>query len=61
MGAAMPALAGLREVTAGHLSQLAAATFFAGSYLIAKRLSQSLPASSIVALMSLSATAPAQA
>lgn len=47
---------GLREITSGHLSQLAAATFFAGSYLIAKRLSQTMPASTIVAMMSLSVT-----
>lgn len=56
LGALVVLRPGLREVTAGHLSQLAAATFFAGSYLIAKRLSQSLPASTIVALMSLSVT-----
>lgn len=47
---------GLREVTSGHLAQLAAATFFAGSYLIAKRLSQTMSASSIVAMMSVSVT-----
>lgn len=47
---------GLREVTAGHLSQLCAATFFAGSYLFAKRLSQIAPAGTIVAMMSLSVT-----
>lgn len=47
---------GLREVTAGHLSQLCAAACFAGSYLFAKRLSQIAPASVIVALMSLTVT-----
>ncbi|MEY4982179.1 MAG: hypothetical protein RIR62_445 [Pseudomonadota bacterium] len=47
---------GLREVTPGHLSQLCAATCFAGSYLIAKRLSQIAPASVVVALMSLTVT-----
>lgn len=52
-GAAIVLRPGLREVTAGHLSQLCAASFFAGSYLIAKRLSQIAPASSIVAMMSL--------
>ncbi len=56
LGAVIVLRPGLREVTAGHLSQLAAATFFAGSYLIAKRLSQMLPASTIVAMMSLSVT-----
>lgn len=45
---------GLREIEPGHLAQIAAAICFAGSYLIAKRLSDFLPAASIVALMSLS-------
>lgn len=36
----------------GHLSQLAAAVFFAGSYLFAKRLSQFVPAGVVVAMMS---------
>lgn len=44
---------GLRSVTDGHLAQLAAACFFAGSYLLAKRLSQSVPAGTVVAMMSL--------
>lgn len=52
-GAAVILRPGLREVTAGHLSQLAAATCFAGSYLFAKRLSQLVPASAVVAMMSL--------
>lgn len=56
VGALVVLRPGLREVTSGHLSQLAAATFFAGSYLIAKRLSQTMPASTIVAMMSLSVT-----
>jgi len=47
---------GLREVTDGHLAQLAAATFFAGSYLLAKRLSQLAPAGAVVAMMSLTVT-----
>ena len=47
---------GLREVTDGHLAQLAAATFFAASYLFAKRLSQLAPASTVVAMMSLTVT-----
>lgn len=47
---------GLRELTMGHLSQLGAAMFFAGSYLCAKRLSQMVDAATIVAGMSLAVT-----
>ncbi|MEY4696189.1 MAG: hypothetical protein RIT14_617 [Pseudomonadota bacterium] len=47
---------GLRDVSAGHLSQLAAASFFAASYLFAKRLSQLAPAGMVVAMMSLMVT-----
>lgn len=43
---------GVREIEPGHMAQVAAAIFFAGSYLFAKRLSDTLPASMIVALMS---------
>lgn len=56
IGALIVLRPGLREVTGGHLSQLAAATFFAGSYLIAKRLSQIVTAGTIVAMMSLTVT-----
>ncbi|MBC2837141.1 DMT family transporter [Gemmobacter straminiformis] len=56
IGALIVLRPGLREVTGGHLAQLAAATFFAGSYLIAKRLSQIVSAGTIVAMMSLSVT-----
>lgn len=56
VGALIVLRPGLREVTSGHLSQLCAATFFAGSYLFAKRLSQIAPAGMIVAMMSLSVT-----
>ena len=47
---------GLREVTAGHLSQLGAATCFGLSYLIAKRLAAVIPAGTLVALLSLTVT-----
>ena len=44
---------GIREVSAGHLAMLAAAVFFAASYLLAKRLSDSMDASVIVGMLSL--------
>jgi drug/metabolite transporter (DMT)-like permease len=43
---------GLREVSAGHLSQLAATLCFAVSYIFAKRLSGLAPASVVVAVLS---------
>ena len=43
---------GLREVSLGHLSQLAATLCFAVSYIIAKRLSGLAPASVVVAVLS---------
>ena len=56
LGAAIVLRPGLREVTDGHLAQMAAAFFFAGSYLFAKRLSATTPASTIVAMLSLCVT-----
>jgi drug/metabolite transporter (DMT)-like permease len=56
LGAAIVLRPGLREVTDGHLAQMAAAFFFAGSYLFAKRLSARAPASTIVAMLSLCVT-----
>lgn len=47
---------GLREVTDGHLAQVFAAMFFAGSYLFAKRLSAIAGAGQIVAMLSLVVT-----
>ena len=47
---------GLREISLGHLSQMGAALFFAGSYLLAKRLSGQVSAAVIVAMMSLTVT-----
>jgi drug/metabolite transporter (DMT)-like permease len=52
LGAVIVLRPGLREVTTGHLAQLAAAVFFAGSYLVAKRLSQFVPAGVVVAVLS---------
>jgi drug/metabolite transporter (DMT)-like permease len=43
---------GLREVTPGHLAQIAATLFFAISYLFAKRLSVLAPASVVVSVLS---------
>jgi drug/metabolite transporter (DMT)-like permease len=56
IGALVVLRPGLREVSAGHLGQLGAAVSFAASYLLAKRLSTALPASAVVALMSVSVT-----
>ncbi|WP_240783988.1 DMT family transporter [Tabrizicola caldifontis] len=43
---------GLREVTPGHLAQMAATVCFAVSYIFAKRLSAMAPASVVVAVLS---------
>lgn len=56
VGALIVLRPGLREVSMGHLSQIGAAVCFAGSYLLAKRLSQMMSAGAIVALMSASVT-----
>lgn len=55
-GTAVVLRPGLRELSPGHLSQLAAAACFAGSYLFAKRLSLQLGAGAVVALMSVTVT-----
>jgi drug/metabolite transporter (DMT)-like permease len=52
LGALIVLRPGLREVTDGHLAQVAAAFFFAGSYLVAKVLSRTESAGRIVAMMS---------
>lgn len=44
---------GIRALEPGHLAQLGAAVIFGGSYLVAKRLSELVPASVVVAMMSL--------
>ncbi|WP_232622794.1 DMT family transporter [Pseudorhodobacter sp. MZDSW-24AT] len=57
MGGALIVLRpGLREVTDGHIAQIGAAVFFAGSYLFAKRLSAVATAGQIVAMLSLIVT-----
>lgn len=47
---------GLREVTHGHLAQVGAAIFFAGSYLFGKALSGQATAAAVVAMLSLTVT-----
>lgn len=56
VGALIVLRPGLREVSVGHVAQIGAAICFAGSYLLAKRLSQMMPAGAIVALMSATVT-----
>lgn len=47
---------GVQALQPGHLAQIGAAVSFAGSYLFAKRLSALVPASVVVALLSLTVT-----
>jgi drug/metabolite transporter (DMT)-like permease len=47
---------GIREVSPGHVAMLFTALGFAGSYLIAKRMSDELPASMVVAILSITVT-----
>lgn len=56
IGALIVLRPGLREVTDGHIAQIFAAMFFAGSYLFAKRLSALASAGQIVAMLSLVVT-----
>jgi drug/metabolite transporter (DMT)-like permease len=56
IGAVIILRPGLREVTSGHLAQVAAAVFFAGSYLFGKALSGRASAATVVAMLSLSVT-----
>lgn len=48
---------GVEEVQPGHLAQMAAAVCFAGSYIYAKKLSAFVPASVVVALLSVTVAA----
>ena len=57
VGAVIILRPGLREVTPGHLAQLGAAVFFAGSYLFGKGLSSRASAATVVAMLSLTVTA----
>ncbi|MCU0829395.1 MAG: DMT family transporter [Tabrizicola sp.] len=52
LGALVVLRPGLREISAGHLSQIAATLCFAVSYIFAKRLSLMVPASVVVAMLS---------
>lgn len=56
IGALIVLRPGLREVTDGHLAQVGAACFFAGSYLFAKRLAALVGAGQAVAVLSLVVT-----
>lgn len=53
LGALVVLRPGLRTLDPGHLSQVGAALAFGASYLVAKRLSEALPAATVVAMMSL--------
>lgn len=53
VGALIVLRPGLRQLEEGHLAQLGAAVTFGASYLVAKRLSERVPASVVVAMMSL--------
>ena len=56
LGAMIILRPGLRDVSSGHLAQLAAAVFFAGSYLVGKELSTRASAAAVVAMLSLTVT-----
>lgn len=56
LGALVVLRPGLREVAPGHLAQLGAAVGFGLSYIVAKRLAGLMPASAVVALLSLTVT-----
>lgn len=56
LGALIVLRPGLRELDPGHLSQMLAAVAFGASYLMAKRLSDGVPAAVVVAMMSLTVT-----
>lgn len=53
VGAMIVLRPGLRALGPGHVAQLGAALAFGSSYLVAKRLSEQVPASVVVAMMSL--------
>ncbi len=56
MGALIVLRPGFQPLGSGHYAQIAAAVCFCGSYLVAKRLSADVPASVIVAMMSVVVT-----
>lgn len=53
IGAMIVLRPGLRPLDPGHISQLGASVTFGASYLVAKRLSEQVPATVVVAMMSL--------
>lgn len=57
LGALVVLRPGLRELDPGHLSQVLASVAFGSSYLVAKRLSERVPAAVVVAMLSLTVTA----
>jgi len=56
LGALIILRPGLREVSSGHIAMIGTAIFFAGSYLMAKRMSGQVSASVVVAMLSLTVT-----
>lgn len=56
LGAIMVLRPGIREISQGHMAQLAATLCFAATYICAKRLSLAVPAGVVVAMMSFSVT-----
>ncbi|KFE36833.1 DMT family transporter [Thioclava atlantica] len=57
IGAVIILRPGMRAIEPGHVAQLGAALFFGGAYLAAKRLTDFVPASTVVAMMTLVVTA----
>lgn len=56
LGALIILRPGLREVSTGHIAMIGTAIFFAGSYLMAKRMSGQATAGVVVAMLSLTVT-----
>lgn len=56
VGAVMVLRPGFREISEGHMAQLAATLCFAAAYICAKQLSLAVPAGVVVAMMSFSVT-----
>ena len=56
LGALIILRPGLREISSGHVAMIGTAIFFAGSYLMAKRMSGQASASVVVAMLSLTVT-----
>ncbi|CAN5607905.1 DMT family transporter [soil metagenome] len=56
LGAAIILRPGFRDIVPGHVAMLVAAFGFAGSYLIAKRMSEEVSAATLVAILSITVT-----